>query len=325
MTDVDSIQKTARGFMEARILLTGAELDLFSLLKVKALTADQVASELESNLRGTTMLLDALAALGYLTKEGEAYRTEPSVSGLLSGDSPNSILPSLRHAAHLWQGWGQLTGIVLKGGHAEFPKNEREKRRKAFIGSMGVRATHDADQLVKTIDPGQARSLIDVGGAAGGYTIAFLKAVDGMRATLFDLPPVIKMARKHLAGTQWLNRMELVAGDFNEDDLPAGHDLALLSAIIHMNSHKQNVELYRKVNRALEPGGRVVIRDYVMEPGRIRPVAGALFAINMLVNTRGGSTWTFEEIRDGLEQAGFRDVRIIENQDGFSLVEGFKT
>jgi hypothetical protein len=310
--------------MESRILLTGVELDLFSLLTTKALSADQVAAEIESNLRGTTMLLDALSALGYLDKKGTVYRTEPTVSRLLSEGSPDSILPSLRHAAHLWNGWGQLTDIVIRGGHAEFSKDGREKRRKAFIGAMNVRATHDAERLVKTINPGQARFLIDVGGASGGYTTAFLDEVEEMRATLFDLPPVIEMARKSLSGTKWIDRMNLVGGDFNEDDLPAGHDLALLSAIIHMNSHGENIELYRKVYSALEPGGRIIVRDYIMEPDRTRPVDGALFAINMLVNTRGGNSWTFEEIRDGLEQAGFRDVAIIDNQDGFSLVEGFK-
>jgi len=282
----ESIQKTARGFMESRVFLTGVELDLFSLLAAKTLTADQVASELQGDLRGTTMLLDALAALGYLMKEDCVYRTEPSVSSLLSSGSPDSILPGLQHAANLWHSWNHLTGSVIKGVPAEIQENVREKRRKAFIGSMDVRAVHDAGRLVETVDPGHASSFIDIGGASGGFTIAFLDAVEGMRATLFDLPPVIEMARERLSGTKWLDRIELVAGDFTRDDLPGGHDLALLSAIIHMNSHEQNIELYRKVYRALNPGGRIIVRDFIMEPDRTEPVAGALFAINMLVNTR---------------------------------------
>jgi precorrin-6B methylase 2 len=322
--DTEAIQKTARAFMESRILLTGVELDLFNLLAEKAMTADQVAMELEANLRGTTMVLDALAALGYLTKEGGVYRTEEMMIPLLTGDSPDSILPGLMHAAHLWHGWSQLTDIVLKGGHAEFPRDEREKRRKAFIGAMSIRAARDAYQLVKTINPGKAMSLLDVGGASGGYTVAFLDENPGMTATIFDLPPVIEMARERLAKTRWIERVNLVAGDFNEDDLPPGHDLALLSAIIHMNSHEQNLELYRKVYAALNQGGRLVIRDFVMEPDRTRPAPGAVFAINMLVNTQGGGTFTFEEIRNGLEEAGFKDVGYIENRDMFSLVQGFK-
>ncbi len=321
----ESIQKAARSFMESRVLLTGVELDLFTLLAKNAMTAEQAASKLQADLRGTMMLLDVLSALGYLVKEGGVYRTRPSVVGLLSSGSPDSILPGLLHAAHLWRGWSQLTDIVLKGEHAKFPEDSREKRRKAFIGAMSVRAAQDAARLVKALSPEKARSFIDVGGASGGYTIAFLEAVPEMTATIFDLPPVIEMARERFSDSRWKDRVNLVAGDFNRDDLPGGHDLALLSAIIHMNSQEQNVRLYRKAFDALDQGGRIVVRDFIMEPDRTKPVQGALFAINMLVNTDGGGTYTFEEVSTGLEQAGFRDIRFIENQDGFSIVEGFKT
>lgn len=93
---------------------------------------------------------------------------------------------------------------------------------------------------------------------------------------------------------------------------------------IHMNSREQNVQLYRKVHGALMPGGRIVIRDFVMEPDRTRPVAGALFAVNMLVNTEGGGTCTFGEIREDLEKTGFTDIAFIDRDDAFSLVEGWK-
>jgi predicted O-methyltransferase YrrM len=325
LPDIESIQKTARSFMESRVLLTGVELDLFGLLAEKAMTADQVASALEANLRGTTMLLDALAALGYVGKEGCVYRLEPELVPFLSDGSSDSILPSLRHAANLWHSWTQLTDVVLPGGRRELLEREEGKREKAFIGAMSLRAEQDGHQLVLAVNPGEAKTLLDVGGASGGYTIAFLKAVPQMTATVFDLPSVIEMARERLSKTPWMDRVKLAAGDFYKDDLPDGYDLALVSAIIHMNSHKQNIELYRKVYSALNQGGRVVVRDFVMEPDRTRPVSGALFAINMLVNTDGGGTYTFEEIKDGLEDAGFKDVRYIESGERFSLIEAFKT
>jgi trans-aconitate methyltransferase len=97
--------------------------------------------------------------------------------------------------------------------------------------------------------------LLDIGGASGSYTEAFLQAYPGMRATLFDLPSVIQMAQRRLADTDLLDRITFVAGDYHKDELPAGHDLALLSAIIHQNSPEHNIELYGKIYRALQPGG----------------------------------------------------------------------
>jgi cyclopropane fatty-acyl-phospholipid synthase-like methyltransferase len=122
-----------------------------------------------------------------------------------------------------------------------------------------------------------------------------------------------------------LDRVRLVPGDFYKDELPGGHDLALVSAIIHQNSPEENVELFGKVLRALVPGGRMIIRDHVMEPSRTEPKDGAIFAVNMLVNTPGGSTYTFDEISNWLEEAGFTEIRFLkagEHMD--ALIEAFK-
>jgi hypothetical protein len=99
----------------------------------------------------------------------------------------------------------------------------------------------------------------------------------------------------------------------------------LLSAIIHQNSPEQNIELYRKINRALQPGGRLVIRDHVMSPDHTLPISGAFFGVNMLVATREGRTYSFEEIKASLESAGFIKINLIQPDEQMNgLVEGFK-
>ena len=133
------------------------------------------------------------------------------------------------------------------------------------------------------------------------------------------------MARKRLQEAGVLSRTTLVSGDFYRDDFPGGHDLAFVSAIIHQNSPQQNLDLYRKIFRALVPGGRIVIRDHLMNPDRTRPRDGAIFAVNMLAATAGGNTYTYEEIQSDLAQAGFVQIRLLqkgERMDG--LAEGFK-
>ena len=173
---------------------------------------------------------------------------------------------------------------------------------------------------------GSARRLLDVGGGPGTYTAAFLRAAPELRATLFDLPLVVEIARERLSAAGLLDRVTLVAGDFEKDPLPPGHDLAWISAIIHQNGPAQNDALYARILRALVPGGRLVIRDHVMDPGRTRPRAGALFAVNMLVGTEQGGTYTSDEIKAGLERAGFTGVRQLRSGDRMDcLVEAFKS
>jgi predicted O-methyltransferase YrrM len=228
------------------------------------------------------------------------------------------------HSANQWQMWSDLTGIVRgeiePGRHPRTPETKR-----AFIEAMGVVSASRAPLIVAAVKPGSAKRLLDVGGGPGTYTAAFLRAVPNMTATLFDLPDVIEIAREHLGRAGLLDRVTLAAGDFYVDELPAGHDLALVSAIIHQNSPQQNLDLFCKVFRALEPGGRIVVRDHVLEPDRTRPRRGAFFAINMLVSTAGGNAYTFEEIRSGLNDAGFERIRLVardERMDG--VVEAFR-
>jgi SAM-dependent methyltransferase len=306
------VLRLARNFMESRILLTAAELDLFTILSGPALPAGEIADGIGADVRALTVLLDALAAMGLLVKEEGGYRTDPALSPALSAKGPDSVLPMVLHAAHLWERWSRLTAVV-RGKAAPLEGFSRGKGEMgAFIDAMHVVADPLAPAIVAAVGPGPARMLLDVGGASGTYTIAFLKAVPGMKATLFDRPGVVDMARRRIVEAGLLDRVTLVAGDFSRDALPGGHDLAFVSAIIHQNSPEENRRLFENVYRSLAAGGRIVIRDHVMKDDRTRPRDGALFAVNMLVGTEGGGTYTFDEIRSWLEAAGFSDVRLLQ-------------
>jgi hypothetical protein len=314
----ETIMGLSRAFMESRVFLTGAELDLFTLTAAAPLTAEQIAGRIGADRRALTIVLDALAAMGLLIKQDGAYRSEPSASRLLAADSPDSILPIIQHNIDLWERWSRLSGEVVGSRPPDWSM-------RAFIGAMHVIARPLAERIVKLVDPAGSRRLIDVGGGSGTYTLAFLEAAPRMRATIFDQPEVIEMARERVSVAGMLGRVTLVAGDFRHDVLPAGHDLAFISAIIHQNSPVENIALFRKVFAALDPGGRVVVRDHVLSPDRTEPRSGTLFAVNMLVGTEGGNSYTEAEIRDALTEAGFGGVRLIHpdsRMDG--LVEAFK-
>ncbi len=314
----EAIMGLSRAFMESRVLLSGAGLDLFTLTAAAPLTAEQIAERIGADRRALTILLDALAAMGLLIKQNGAYQTGPSAARLLAANSPDSILPIIQHNIDLWERWGRLTGKVAG------PRTSDWSMR-AFIGAMHAIARPLAERIVKLVDPAGVRRLIDVGGGSGSYTLAFLQAVPQMRATIFDQPEVIEMARERMGAAGMLERVALVAGDFERDPLPAGHDLALVSAIIHQNSPAENVAMFRKIFTALDPGGRIVVRDHVLSPDRTQPRSGALFAVNMLVGTEGGNSYTEAEIRDALTGAGFTGVRLIHpdrQMDG--LVEAFR-
>jgi predicted O-methyltransferase YrrM len=321
------ILSLARNFMECRLLLSGAELDLFTLLAPGPLSAREIAERTRTDLRGLIILLDAISAMGLLIKQGQTYQCPPSISALLSSESPNSILPWVLHMANVWERWASLTGIIQGSQQVDFQKAHSIDRRDiaSFVGAMHVIASPLAPQIVAAVNPHSSRSLLDVGGAVGTYTVAFLQAVPEMKATLFDRPEVIEIARQFLDQEGLLTRIAFIAGDFYQDEFPVGHDLVFISAIIHQNNPEQNLDLFLKAFRSLDPGGRIIIRDHVMEPDRIRPKAGAIFAVNMLVATPGGNTYTFDEIKTGLTRAGFINIRLLQTGEHMdALIEAFK-
>jgi hypothetical protein len=182
-----------------------------------------------------------------------------------------------------------------------------------------------APQVVQQLSPLRFQRLLDIGGASGTWTIAFLRAVPEATAVLFDLPEVIPPARRRLAQAGLADRVTLIPGDFTVDELPGGADFAWLSAIAHQNSCAQNRVLYSKICSALTAGGILAIRDVVMDASHTQPPAGALFAINMLVGTEGGGTFTFDEFEADLKSAGFTDITLLHQDAGMnSLVRARK-
>jgi len=174
--------------------------------------------------------------------------------------------------------------------------------------------------VIGQLGPLHFKRVLDVGGASGTWTLALLRAAPGATATIFDLPEAIAQAGRRLAGSEFADRVSLLAGDFYTDELPGGADFAWVSAICHQHSRQKSRELFAKVFRALESGGRIAVRDVVMEPCRTIPAQGALFAVNMLVNTQSGGTFTFDEYASDLRAAGFENPRLAVKHEAMNSV-----
>jgi predicted O-methyltransferase YrrM len=318
----EEILALGRSYQDAAVLAAAADLDLFSALAPAPLAAVQLARTLQCDLRALTILLDALVALRLLEKSGGNYALPDGLKAFLTPDGNQSILAMAQHQGHCLRNWAQLGRVVKTGRPAEHIPGVRGEAgdQEAFIGAMHNISAPNADFVIRAVQPLQFGHLLDIGGASGTWTIAFLRACPSAQATLFDLPHVLPMAQRRLATTGLDRRVKLVAGDFMTDALPPGADLAWVSAIVHQNSRAQNRALFSKVFAALVPGGRIAIRDILMEADRTQPVAGALFAVNMLAATEGGGTFTFAELGEDLEAAGFAEVALARRDEAMNAV-----
>ena len=317
----------ARSFQPACVLAAAAALNVFTPLHAKPMTTRALTGDLGTDPRATAILLDALVALKFLSKQGEEYSVPEDVAGLLAGQSADNILPMVRHLANCLRRWAELPKVTQTGKCAETASGVcgADADREDFIGAMNTISRPVAAGVIEMLRPFNFHQVLDVGGGPGTWTIAFLRAVPGAVATLFDLPEVIPMAGKQFAEAGLSDRVTFVGGDYNTDALPEGVDLAWLGAICHQNSRQQNQDLLTRVHTALSDDGAIVIRDVIMDPSRTSPASGALFAVNMLVATEAGGTYTFDEYREDLCAAGFGEVTLI-HRDEFmnSLVRAGK-
>ncbi|MEJ2702806.1 MAG: methyltransferase [Sedimentisphaerales bacterium] len=316
------ISDVVRSFQPACVLAAGADWDVFTSLHEEAMTAPALARKLGADPRAMAILLDALAAMELLAKRDDLYTVPEGVASFLTERSPESILPMIRHQGNCLRRWALLAEVVRTGNPAEAGPSVRGAAadQADFIGAMQNVSGPIAAEVVARLQPLQFQQMLDVGGGPGTWTIALLRAVPDSRATLFDLPPVVPMARERIAEAGLGERVRLVPGDYYTDELPGGADLVWLGAICHQNSREQNRALFSKVYKALVAGGAVVIRDIVMDPSRTRPKAGALFAVNMLVGTQAGGTYTFDEYREDLCAAGFAEVVLVHQEESMSCL-----
>jgi SAM-dependent methyltransferase len=316
----ENIAEAARAYQISCVLTAAADLDVFGALASAPLTAADLADQLRSEPRATAVLLDALVALGLLDKQANRYYVPPEVADTLTETGRHHLLALVRHQGNCLRRWSQLAQVVQRGGPADRAPSVRGAAadQAAFIGAMHELSDPMAGEVIDRLGPLSFQHLLDIGGASGTWTIEFLRRRPQARATLFDLSEIIPMARQRCAEAGLSARVTLVAGDFYQDELPPGADYAWLSAIAHQNSRPQNRDLFARIARALAPGGILAIRDIVMEESHTRPVAGALFAVNMLVGTPAGGTYSFNEYRDDLHAAGFTAVTLLHQDDAMN-------
>ena len=292
------------GWQEAIVLGCAKQEGILEALADKERSAVEAANQLGLSLRAFDTLLSALVELGVLAEEGNRFRLLEEHRGpLLNPSHPDYAGGLVAHRFELIQKWSQMPEILKTGSPIEDEPAQKPEDKEVFIYSMRWLAKPGAQpvaSLVLSRLPKNAH-ILDVGGGPGTYAAAFVK--DGARVTIYDLPEVIKLMKEHLAAAG----ISTVGGDFNEG-LPEGpFDAAYLGSVSHIYGPEENQALLKRVARVLVPGGLIAIRDFVRGQSR----GAALFAVNMLVNTEYGNTYSEDEYRGWLATAGFEETEVL--------------
>ena len=317
------IRDTLNGFMQSRILLSAIELDIFSIIGDQQFTAGDIAQSLNTDARATDRLLNALVSMGFMKKDKTFFSNRPDIDKFLNRAS-RDFISGLGHTVNKWESWSTLTEAV-KQGTSLFNLNQKVKRKgwsRSFIDAMHYRGNQNAEHLVNILDIKGINKILDVGGGSGVYAIALCKKNKKITATVLDLPEIIPFTREYINKSGMGDRINTIESNYLNDDFPSGYDLIIMSAIIHINGRSDNIKLIKKGAGALTPGGKLLIQDFFIEEDRISPLQTVFFALNMLVATRDGDTYTEQEVRGWMLNAGLTGIRRIDYGSRNNLLIG---
>lgn len=328
--EFSDLARLASGHVEARIIQTAVKLGVFDCIGDQKLDAPAIAASLATDHRATDLLLHALTALGVLTKSGQRFSLASVSAKYLVKSSAHYLGGMILFDGSLWDCWERLSDAVRSGQPARpanmYQDDPRETER--FTNAMDslVKARGDADIVASALDWNGVTELLDVGSGPATYPISLCRKYSKLRATIFDLPATIKITRRYVADVGLENRIKLVSGDYRSDPIPGSYQLIFLSNIIHGERYEENQRLIAKLYSNLERGGRIVIKDHILDSTQAHPPVGAIFSLLMLLTTQSGRCYTFEEVRSWLVKAGLKHVKQIDLPPPFtsSLVVGEK-
>jgi len=320
-------------FWKAKALLAAVEIGIFGELAKGSRTSVELSSLLGLEGRGVEDLLDALVALGILTRNDGRYANGVAAAEHLVPGLPGYMGGAFELAnSRLYPTWGSL-GKALRTG---LPQNEaqveddyydnltrHEQRLRVFLSAMSGLSMASSRAIAEKFPWGEYGTLVDVGGAQGELSVGVARRHSHVHGVTFDLPAVQPFFAENVAASGFADRLSYVAGDFFSDPLPAG-DVIVMGHVLHNWNLEQKKLLIQKAYAALSPGGVLVVYEALIDDARRENAFGLLMSLNMLLVTAGGFVFTGAECTTWMREAGFVETRVEHLQGPDSMVIGKK-
>ena len=323
MQSFKHFREAVYSFRVSRIIFSALDLDLFNVMGHREWAIPQLAKRLKVSTRGLSILCRNLASVGLLVPALGRYRTSVMVKRYLQKESGEYRGDYVGLMHRQWEEWSRLTEVVKTGVPFDSEEPEPPGHRESFTWAMHHRSQEPAEQVASQLSLKSARALLDLGGGPGTYALAFLQKNPKLQATVMDRQAALEVAKMIAQQSPLESRLSVLSGNFIDDKITGKYDIIWYSNVLHIYSPAENLKVFRKIKRALKPGGRLLIQDTFLEnPKGLRPLESNLFAVSMLLYTDTGNTYPIQEVRAWLQKAGLNRIRVIRLKKGTGDWEG---
>ena len=320
--------ETLQAYQRPAALRAALELDLFTVIGDGAGSVAAIAAACKASPRGVRILCDFVTILGFLTKTGDTYQLTPSSTVFMSKRSPAYLggLLEFLNAPEITRHFDHLADTIRKGGITVEDSNVSDENPvwETFARAMMPMMMPPAQAIAGILNVASAGPMRVLDLAAGHGIFGIVAAQQNNQAEIVavDWPGVLKVATENAVRMGVGARHRTIAGDAFKVEFGGGFDLALMTNFLHHFDAPTCTALLAKVARSLNAGGRIAILEFVPNEDRVTPPLAASFALQMLAGTPAGDAYTFRELKDMLEAAGFRHVTAHPLQGPETLVVG---
>ncbi len=319
----DEFRDAVSAYRLPRVLLVALELDLFTIVGDRSWTIPDLAKELRVSERGLSILCRNLAAVGILQKKGASYKNSRLGATALNADHRAYRGGYLNLIKSHWADWIRLLESMRSGLPIDHDTPDSSDYRRQFTWAMHHRTLEIAPAIAAQISFAGSKTLLDLGGGPGTYAMAFLAKHPTLRATVCDREAALEVAKEIACTHKVRRRLSYLPLDFSGEPIPGTYDVIWYSNVLHIYSPEENQAIFRRAWAALRPGGRFIIQDAFLHDRKgLYPVEASLFAVSMLLFTRGGNTYSASETTRWLKEAGFISVKPIPLKEGTEDWEG---
>jgi hypothetical protein len=301
----EGLMTIGHGYQRSMTLFAALKTGVFRGLAEGPCDAPLLARRIGADPGKLAVLLDALSAIGLVGKRAGRYRNAGIARDLLL-PGPRSMESILLHHLDGWGEWGRLPSAIFAGRE---PRIGAEGGcQENFIRGMEENARERAARVARAFPLRPGERVLDLGGGAATYAVAWAEGYPDAEITVFDTPGTLRVARKILREKGAEGRVRLHEGDFLEDPLGGPYDFVWISQILHAFAVPDCLRLLRRARASLSPGGRVAVQEFLLDEGKISPPGPVFFSVHMVAVTVGGRAYTAGEIAGMLRKAGFRKV-----------------
>jgi 3-hydroxy-5-methyl-1-naphthoate 3-O-methyltransferase len=314
----ERLMQFAWGFAPPLILEAALNCRVFDFLDRGPQTVGLLAAQSGASVRGLTAILNALVGLELLARKGNRYALTPESATFLVSTKPAYHGAYFTHMTRqILPNWLQLTEAVGTGRPvvAANDHGDGQKFFAEFVEGLFPLSYKTAQVLGEHLGIPKATSpvsVLDIGSGSGVWGIALAHQSPQVTIRAVDWPDVLEVTRAVAQRQGVGNRLRTVPGDLLDADFGTGHQVATIGHILHSEGRDRSRQLLRRTFGALAPGGAVVISEFMPNDDRTGPPTPLIFAVNMLLHTTAGDTFTFAEIADWLREAGFVKPRLLE-------------